>query len=209
MSDGRGKAARGGRRGAYWREFLTRGDPIEAASTSSSRLLPHGPPRYKLCAAPFAGAGSHLMRVDRKRPAANATVCKPPVRLHGEAPRWRRDRWQLPLRRHPRLDEPRERLPPPAFEPSSIGSTPSRARSSSTMTAASTSSSATRSSRSSPAAVRSAACAAAPSRLPSRCFARRATEAEGRGYRSASASRADGLGRRGRRREAHGPDRAR
>ena len=39
------------------------------------RWLPHGP-RCKLCAAPFAGAGSQLMRVIGKRPALkNRTVC--------------------------------------------------------------------------------------------------------------------------------------
>jgi adenylate cyclase len=69
----------GGPRGeydeAFWREFLTRGDPMERRARRVFSLLPHGP-RCKLCAAPFAGAGSHLMRVIGKRPALkNATVC--------------------------------------------------------------------------------------------------------------------------------------
>ena len=60
---------------AFWREFLTHGDPMEARVRHVLRLLPHGP-RCKLCAAPFAGAGSHLMRAIGKRPAPkNATVC--------------------------------------------------------------------------------------------------------------------------------------
>lgn len=70
---------RGGTRGGYdeafWREFLTHGDPMETRARRVLRLLPHGP-RCKLCAAPFAGAGSHLMRAIGKRPALkNATVC--------------------------------------------------------------------------------------------------------------------------------------
>ena len=60
---------------AFWREFLTRGDPKEQRARRVFRLLPRGP-RCKLCAAPFAGAGSHLMRVIGKRPAfKNQTVC--------------------------------------------------------------------------------------------------------------------------------------
>ena len=60
---------------AFWREYLTRGDAMERRARRVLRLLPHGP-RCKLCAAPFAGAGSHLMRAIGKRPALkNATVC--------------------------------------------------------------------------------------------------------------------------------------
>jgi adenylate cyclase len=60
---------------AFWREFLTRGDPMEVRARRVLRLLPHGP-RCKLCAAPFAGAGSHLMRAIGKRPALkNRSVC--------------------------------------------------------------------------------------------------------------------------------------
>lgn len=69
----------GGSRGVYdeafWREYLTRGDPMERRARRVLRLLPHGP-RCKLCAAPFAGAGAYLMRAIGKRPAIkNATVC--------------------------------------------------------------------------------------------------------------------------------------
>ena len=69
----------GGPRGeydeAFWREFLTRGDPMERRARRVLRLLPHGP-RCKLCAAPFAGVGSPLMRAIGKRPAIkNSTVC--------------------------------------------------------------------------------------------------------------------------------------
>jgi adenylate cyclase len=69
----------GGTRGeydeAFWREYLTRGDPMERRARRVLSLLPHGP-RCKLCAAPFAGAGSHLMRAIGKRPAPkNLTVC--------------------------------------------------------------------------------------------------------------------------------------
>ncbi len=69
----------GGPRGeydeAFWRDFLTRGDPKERRVRRVFGLLPRGP-RCKLCAAPFAGAGSHLMRAIGKRPALkNATVC--------------------------------------------------------------------------------------------------------------------------------------
>ena len=60
---------------AFWREFLTRGDPKEMRARRVFRWLPRGP-RCKLCAAPFAGSGSHLMRVIGKRPALkNRTVC--------------------------------------------------------------------------------------------------------------------------------------
>jgi adenylate cyclase len=60
---------------AFWREFLTRGDPMELRTRRVLRLLPSGP-RCKLCAAPFAGAGSHLMRAIGKRPALkNRAVC--------------------------------------------------------------------------------------------------------------------------------------
>jgi adenylate cyclase len=60
---------------AFWREFLTRGDPAERRARRVFRHLPHGP-RCKLCAAPFAGAGSTLMRAIGKRPALkNPSVC--------------------------------------------------------------------------------------------------------------------------------------
>ena len=60
---------------AFWREFLTRGDPMERRARRIFRLLPHGP-RCKLCAAPFAGAAAPLMRAINKRPALkNPTIC--------------------------------------------------------------------------------------------------------------------------------------
>ena len=60
---------------AFWREYLTRGDAMEKRARRVLRLLPHGP-RCKLCAAPFAGSGSYLMRAIGKRPALkNPTVC--------------------------------------------------------------------------------------------------------------------------------------
>jgi adenylate cyclase len=65
----------GGRDEAYWRDFLTRGDPNERRLRRVFRMLPHGP-RCKLCAAPFAGAAAPVMRVIGKRPALkNPTLC--------------------------------------------------------------------------------------------------------------------------------------
>jgi len=64
-----------GRDEAYWRDFLTRGDPNERRFRRIFSMLPHGP-RCKLCAAPFAGAAAPLMRVIGKRPAVkNQTLC--------------------------------------------------------------------------------------------------------------------------------------
>jgi adenylate cyclase len=64
-----------GRDEAYWREFLTRGDPNERRFRRLFAMLPHGP-RCKLCAAPFAGAAAPVMRVIGKRPALkNQTLC--------------------------------------------------------------------------------------------------------------------------------------
>jgi adenylate cyclase len=60
---------------AFWREYLTRGDAMETRARRVLRFLPHGP-RCKLCAAPFAGSGSYLMRAIGKRPALkNPAVC--------------------------------------------------------------------------------------------------------------------------------------
>jgi adenylate cyclase len=60
---------------AYWRDFLTRGDPNERRFRRLFSMLPHGP-RCKLCAAPFAGAAAPVMRVIGKRPALkNQTLC--------------------------------------------------------------------------------------------------------------------------------------
>jgi adenylate cyclase len=64
-----------GRDEAYWRDFLSRGDPNERRFRRVFRMLPHGP-RCKLCAAPFAGAAAPVMRVMGKRPALkNPTLC--------------------------------------------------------------------------------------------------------------------------------------
>jgi adenylate cyclase len=72
MSTGRPPS---GRDEAYWRDFLTRGDPNERRLRRVFRMLPHGP-RCKLCAAPFAGAAAPVMRVIGKRPALkNPTLC--------------------------------------------------------------------------------------------------------------------------------------
>jgi adenylate cyclase len=60
---------------AYWRRFLTEGDPMERAGRRFFRWLPHSP-RCGLCLAPFAGAGAPLMRVLGKRPSSqNPNVC--------------------------------------------------------------------------------------------------------------------------------------
>ena len=60
---------------AFWREFLTRGDPMERRARRVFRLIPHGP-RCKLCAAPFGGLGAPFMRALGKRPAIkNPAVC--------------------------------------------------------------------------------------------------------------------------------------
>lgn len=64
-----------GRDEAFWREFLTRGDPNERRFRRVFAMLPHGP-RCKLCAAPFAGAAAPVMRAIGKRPAVkNQTLC--------------------------------------------------------------------------------------------------------------------------------------
>jgi adenylate cyclase len=60
---------------AFWRDFLTRGDPNERRFRRLFSMLPHGP-RCKLCAAPFAGAAAPVMRMIGKRPALkNQTLC--------------------------------------------------------------------------------------------------------------------------------------
>jgi adenylate cyclase len=60
---------------AFWREFLTRGDPGERRTRRVFKHLPHGP-RCKLCAAPFAGPTAPVMRAIGKRQALkNPSVC--------------------------------------------------------------------------------------------------------------------------------------
>jgi adenylate cyclase len=62
-------------REAFWREYLTRGDSFERRARGVLRLLPHEP-RCQLCAAPFAGPASKVMRAIGKRPAAkNPRIC--------------------------------------------------------------------------------------------------------------------------------------
>jgi adenylate cyclase len=58
-----------------WHEYLTKGDSMERRVRRIFRHLPHGP-RCKLCAAPFAGAASPVMRAIGKRPSEkNPAVC--------------------------------------------------------------------------------------------------------------------------------------
>ena len=60
----------------FWRDYLTRGDSMERRARRVLRLLPHGP-RCKLCAAPFGGPASPLMRAIGKRSAfKNPAVCQ-------------------------------------------------------------------------------------------------------------------------------------
>jgi adenylate cyclase len=53
----------------FWRDFLTRGDPLERKIRGIFRRIPNGP-RCKLCAAPFSGVGAPLMRLIGKRPSS-------------------------------------------------------------------------------------------------------------------------------------------
>jgi adenylate cyclase len=60
---------------AFWRAFLTNGDPMERRLRNVLRHLPHEP-RCSLCAAPFGGPVGGIMRVMGKRPSdQNPTVC--------------------------------------------------------------------------------------------------------------------------------------
>jgi adenylate cyclase len=60
---------------AYWREFLTRGDPRELRKRRIFKRIPTSP-RCRLCAAPFAGPGATLMRAFGRRQATqNPTMC--------------------------------------------------------------------------------------------------------------------------------------
>jgi adenylate cyclase len=59
----------------FWRDFLTRGDPVELAKRRLYKRLPRDP-RCKLCAAPFAGIGAPLMRLAGKRQSQlNPRMC--------------------------------------------------------------------------------------------------------------------------------------
>lgn len=65
-----------GDREQFWHEFLTQGHSMERRVRRVFRMLPHGP-RCQLCAAPFAGPVSPVMRVFGKRPAdKNPRVCQ-------------------------------------------------------------------------------------------------------------------------------------
>jgi adenylate cyclase len=60
---------------AFWREFLTHGSSLERYGR---RVLKHIPsePRCKVCAAPFRGVGSPVMRLMGKYPSsANPNMC--------------------------------------------------------------------------------------------------------------------------------------
>jgi adenylate cyclase len=52
----------------FWRDFLSRGHSKERAGRRVFKLIPHDP-RCRLCAAPFGGVGSPLMRLIGKRPS--------------------------------------------------------------------------------------------------------------------------------------------
>jgi len=60
---------------AFWREFLTTGDPGELRQRRLLSRLPHGP-RCRLCAAPFSGVGGPLMRaLGKGQSAQSPQVC--------------------------------------------------------------------------------------------------------------------------------------
>jgi len=60
----------------FWRNYLTRGHSLERRARFIFKRLPHGP-RCRLCAAPFAGAASPLMRALGKMPAdQNPNMCR-------------------------------------------------------------------------------------------------------------------------------------
>jgi adenylate cyclase len=60
---------------AFWRTFLTQGDPMERRLRNVLRHLPHEP-RCSLCAAPFGGPFGGVMRAIGKRPSdKNPRVC--------------------------------------------------------------------------------------------------------------------------------------
>jgi adenylate cyclase len=60
----------------FWYEFLTRGDPRERTQRRIFKRLPHGP-RCRMCAAPFAGPASPVMRMIGKAASdSNPTMCQ-------------------------------------------------------------------------------------------------------------------------------------
>ena len=61
---------------AYWRDFLTSGDPLERAGRRFFSRLP-ADPRCRLCAAPFRGIGAPVMRLLGKQQSdANPNMCQ-------------------------------------------------------------------------------------------------------------------------------------
>jgi adenylate cyclase len=60
---------------AFWRDFLTVGDPRERSQRRLLARLPHGP-RCRICAAPFAGIGGSVMRaVGKGQSSASPNLC--------------------------------------------------------------------------------------------------------------------------------------
>jgi adenylate cyclase len=61
---------------AFWHDYLTRGHSLERRARAVLKRLPSSP-RCRLCAAPFAGPGSILMRGIGKRPSHQSpTMCR-------------------------------------------------------------------------------------------------------------------------------------
>ena len=106
MPDGRA-SERGGQPG-FWRDYLTRGDSFDATSSRGSAAVccPTSPDascvrRHSPGRRPWSCA-----RIG-KRPAAQEPAHLPSCFTFIEPPRRRRDRGELPVRRHPRLDDAR------------------------------------------------------------------------------------------------------
>jgi adenylate cyclase len=60
---------------AFWHEYLTNPNQLQAKGRRFFSRLPHGP-RCRVCAAPFAGAAAPLMRLIGKRPSSrNPNFC--------------------------------------------------------------------------------------------------------------------------------------
>ena len=60
---------------AFWRDYLTNGDPRERRLRRLLSRLPHGP-RCQLCAGPFHGPGGAVMRLVGKGPSAkDPSIC--------------------------------------------------------------------------------------------------------------------------------------
>ena len=60
---------------AFWRDYLTRGASMERRTRNLFKRIPSAP-RCRICAAPFGGVGSGLMRLIGKRPSdSNPNMC--------------------------------------------------------------------------------------------------------------------------------------